>query len=202
MTFPKNKGRAREAPGLIHIIYHAMKPQKSPPKLTPKQAAFVREYLIDLNATQAAIRAGYSQKNADKIGPELLGKTRIKAEIQVVMDERAERLDITADRVLKEIAKLAFYDPRKLLKADGTPRSIHELDDNTAAAVAGIDIVTRGNEDLGYADIMKVKMADKTRNLELLGRHLKLFTDKIEVDVTDRLADRIKEARERAKNRN
>lgn len=110
------------------------------PKLTPKQAAFVREYLIDLNATQAAIRAGYSQKNADKIGPELLGKTRIKAEIQTVMDERAERLEITADRVLKEIAKLAFYDPRKLLKPDGTPRSIHELDDNTAAAVAGIRI--------------------------------------------------------------
>ncbi len=168
-------------------------------KLTPKQNAFVREYLIDLNATQAAIRAGYSPKTAEEQGYQLLRKTSVKAEIQTAMDERSQRSEITADRVLKEISRLAFFDPRKLLNADGTPKSIHELDDDTAAAVAGIDIVTRGNEDLGYADIMKVKLADKSKNLELLGRHLKLFTDKIEVDVSDSLADRIKEARERTK---
>lgn len=166
--------------------------------LTPKQSAFVREYLVDLNATQAAIRAGYSAKNAGKIGPELLGKTRIQAEIQIGMDKRAQRNDITADRVLKEIARLAFFDPRRLLNGDGTPKAIHELDDDTAAAVAGIDIVTKGNEDLGYADVMKIKLADKSKNLELLGRHLKLFTDKIEVDVGADLATRMKEARERS----
>jgi phage terminase small subunit len=172
-----------------------MKPQK----LTPKQSLFVREYLIDLNATQAAIRAGYSPKTAQEQSSRLLSNVMVQQGIQQGMDARAKRNDITSDRVLKEIARLAFFDPRKLLNADGTPKSIHELDDDTAAAVAGIDIVTRGNEDLGYADIMKVKLADKSKNLELLGRHLKLFTDKIEVDVSDSLADRIKEARERAK---
>lgn len=177
----------------------AIKGEAKERQLTPKQQMFVREYLIDLNATQAAIRAGYSAKNADKIGSELLGKTRVQQEIQAGMDRRADLVDISATRVLNEIAKLAFFDPRKLLNGDGTPKRVHELDDETAAAVAGIEIVTKGNDDLGYADIMKVKLADKSKNLELLGRHLKLFTDKIELDVGGELAQRMKEARERTR---
>ena len=167
--------------------------------LTPKQSAFVREYLIDLNATAAYKRAGYIAKgNAAEVNAtRLLRNAQVQAEIQVAMNQRSERIEITADRVLKEIARLAFFDPRRLLNGDGTPKAIHELDDDTAAAVAGIDIVTKGNEDLGYADILKIKLADKSKNLELLGRHLKLFTDKIEVDVGADLATRMKEARER-----
>ena len=76
--------------------------------MTPKQRLFVEEYLIDLNATQAAIRAGYSAKNADKIGSELLGKTRVAAAVMARMKVRSERLAIDADRVLQEIAKFAF----------------------------------------------------------------------------------------------
>lgn len=167
--------------------------------LTPKQTMFVQEYLVDLNATQAAIRAGYSAKTAEQQGSRLLMNVEVAAAVQAHMDKRATSTGITADRVLKEIAKLAFFDPRKLLRSDGTPVPIHELDDDTAAAVAGVDIVTKGNDDLGYADILKVKLADKSRNLELLGRHLKLFTDKIEVDVGDELAARMKEARERTR---
>lgn len=167
--------------------------------LTPKQSAFVREYLVDLNASAAYKRAGYIAKgNAAEVNAaRMLRNAQVQAEIQVAMNERAQRNDITADRVLKEIARLAFFDPRRLLNGDGTPKAIHELDDDTAAAVAGIDIVTKGNEDLGYADVMKIKLADKSKNLELLGRHLKLFTDKIEVDVGADLATRMKEARER-----
>lgn len=167
--------------------------------LTPKQSAFVREYLVDLNATAAYKRAGYIAKgNAAEVNAtRLLRNAQVQAEIQMAMNQRAQRNDITADRVLKEIARLAFFDPRRLLNGDGTPKAIHELDDDTAAAVAGIDIVTKGNEDLGYADILKIKLADKSKNLELLGRHLKLFTDKIEVDVGADLATRMKEARER-----
>lgn len=167
--------------------------------LTPKQDMFVREYLVDLNATQAAIRAGYSVKTAEEQGYQLLRKTSVQAAIQAGMDKRAVSVDISATRVLNEIAKLAFFDPRKLLNDDGTPKRIHELDDETAAAVAGIDIVTKGNDDLGYADIVKIKLADKSKNLELLGRHLKLFTDKIELDVGGELAQRMKEARERTR---
>jgi phage terminase small subunit len=168
-------------------------------ELTPKQQMFVREYLVDLNATQAAIRAGYSAKTAEEQGYQLLRKTSVQAAIQLGMDARAQSIEINATRVLKEIGRLAFFDPRKLLNADGTPKPIHELDDDTAAAVAGVEIVTKGNEDLGYADILKIKLADKSKNLEMLGRHLKLFTDKIEVDVGGELAQRMKEARERTR---
>lgn len=77
-------------------------------KLTAKQQTFVEEYLIDLNATQAAIRAGYSAKNADKIGSELLGKTRVAEAVSMAMAERSRRTGINQDRVLQEIAKLAL----------------------------------------------------------------------------------------------
>lgn len=77
-------------------------------KLTPKQQAFVDEYLIDLNATQAAIRAGYSEKNAHKIGPELIGKTRIAEALREAQKDRQERTFITQDRVIREIAENAF----------------------------------------------------------------------------------------------
>lgn len=77
-------------------------------KLTPKQQAFIDEYLIDLNATQAAIRAGYSEKNAHKIGPELLGKTRIAEALREAQKYRQERTCISQDRVIREIAENAF----------------------------------------------------------------------------------------------
>ena len=77
-------------------------------RLTDKQKRFVEEYLVDLNATQAAIRAGYSAKNADKIGHELLGKTRVSEAIHAAMDERSVRTGITQDRVLQELAAIGF----------------------------------------------------------------------------------------------
>ena len=76
--------------------------------LTEKQKRFVSEYLVDLNATQAAIRAGYSQKTADRIGAELLGKTWVAAEIQKEIKKREQRTNITQDRVLEELAAIAF----------------------------------------------------------------------------------------------
>lgn len=77
-------------------------------KLTAKQERFVEEYLVDLNATQAAIRAGYSQKTADRIGPELLGKTCVSESIQKARQRREQRTAITQDRVLKELEKVGF----------------------------------------------------------------------------------------------
>lgn len=106
--------------------------------LTPKQDMFVREYLIDLNATQAAIRAGYSPKTAYSIGEENLKKPEIAKAIQLGMDKRAEKAIITADEVLSNIRRLA--------------QKAEDMDDNGNALRAN----------------------------ELLGKHLKLFTDKIE----------------------
>lgn len=86
--------------------------------LTEKQKAFVREYLVDLNATQAAIRAGYSKKNADRIGPELLGKTCVSAAVSEALQKRAERTEITQDKVLEEIARYAFKEASDALDSD------------------------------------------------------------------------------------
>ena len=79
--------------------------------LTSKQQRFVEEYLIDLNATQACIRAGYSSRNADKIGSELLGKTGVSAAVERAKARRAARTEITQDRVLQELAAIGFADP-------------------------------------------------------------------------------------------
>ncbi len=78
--------------------------------LTPKQARFVEEYLLDLNATQAAIRAGYSARNADKIGPELLGKTRVAEAVKAAQQARSGRTEITQDEVIQGLKKEATLD--------------------------------------------------------------------------------------------
>jgi phage terminase small subunit len=83
--------------------------------LTDKQKMFVLEYLVDLNATQAAIRAGYSEKNADKIGPELIGNTRVQEAIQEAMKARSERTEITQDKVLRHWWSIATADPNEII---------------------------------------------------------------------------------------
>lgn len=84
--------------------------------LTDKQKAFVAEYLVDLNATQAAIRAGYSSKTAARIAVELLNKTQVAAAIQQAQAQREKRTLITADRVLTELARIAFADARAVVE--------------------------------------------------------------------------------------
>ena len=143
--------------------------------LKGKQQVFVDEYLKDLNATQAALRAGYSPKTAHRIGAENLQKPAIQLEIQQAMQDRSERTKITADRVLEEIARLSFFDPRKLFNSDGSPKPINELDDATAAAIAGIDAVNIGNSDVGIGQVLKYKIADKNTALEKLCKHLGLY---------------------------
>jgi phage terminase small subunit len=154
-------------------------------KLTLKQQMFVKEYLVDLNGTQAAIRAGYSERTATEIAHEYLRKPHIVVAVEEAMNKRAEKTGITAERVLNEIAKMAFLDPRKLFDSDGKPLHITALDDDTAASIAGLDVVTTGSQDAGFGEVMKIKLADKAKNLELLGRHLKLFTDKQEITGKD-----------------
>lgn len=150
-------------------------------ELTPKQARFVQEYLIDLNATQAAIRAGYSAKTAEWQGPQLLGKTHVAQAIQEGMKRRSERTEITQDRVLKEVARLAFLDIRKAFNTDGSLKPLHELDDDTAAAIAGMDVIEIGGGEDSLSALKKIKLSDKKGALELLMRHMGMLNDKVKL---------------------
>jgi phage terminase small subunit len=144
---------------------------------------FCLEYVKDGNATQAYIRAGYSEKGAGQSAERLLRNAEIKARIADLQERIASRLEITAERVLRETARLAFSDPRKFFNADGSLKPITELDDDTAAALASFESVEKavpGGEG-ATEQIRKFKVWDKAAALGLLGRHLKLFTEKLEV---------------------
>lgn len=169
-------------------------------KITPKQSAFVQEYLVDMNATQAAMRAGYSPKTAAKIGHELMRKSAIVEAINRAMASRAERTKITADRVLTELGHIGFSNIKNLFDKDGNLLPMHMLPDDVAASVASFDVLTSripGSDPAEVQYIVKIKLWGKPEALTLLGKHKKLFTDRIEVDVGDELAERIKAARQR-----
>ena len=148
-------------------------------KLTDKQKAFVSEYIIDLNATQAAIRAGYSPDTAQQIGSENLSKPVLQESIQKAMNKRAKRTEVTQDMVVAELAKIAFLDIRDAFDADGNLLAIKEMPEDVAKAIGGLDHTVIGDEDSKSGFTSKIKLIDKKGSLELLGRHLKMFTDKI-----------------------
>lgn len=150
--------------------------------MNERQAAFVREYLVDLNATQASIRAGYSKKTAASIGQENLRKPEIAAAIEKAMAKRAERTEITADRVLAEFAKLGFADVRRIFNAGGQLLDPTMMDDETAAAVQSVEVIVRRTpgEEKHVEHVHKIKLADKIGALTQIGRHLGMFTDKVE----------------------
>lgn len=163
---------------------------------------FCRAYIIDLNSRNAAISAGYSEKTAGSQGSRLLKNVKIKAQIEQLLHKQADKLDITAERVLAELAKMAFLDPRKFFNEDGSLKRVGELDDHTAASLAGIEH-EKLFEHFGKGQAKevgtttKIKIADKGINLERLGRHLKLFTDKIEHSGLEGLADKLHRVRQR-----
>ena len=156
--------------------------------MNQKQKAFATEYVIDYNATQAAIRAGYSKKTAYSMGQRLLKNVEVKKMIRELEEAASERTSITKDMVLKELAKIAFVDPRKLFDEEGRPKDIRFLDPDTAAALSSVDIYEEfdynGDEKelMGYTK--KYKWSDKLRALEMLGKHLGMFTDKVHVEGT------------------
>lgn len=150
--------------------------------MTPKQKLFVDEYLIDLNATQAAIRAGYSPNNADKIGSELLGKTRVSDAISKAMAERSRRTGINQDRILMELAKIALVNPANVVDFDEATILDSALPEDLAA-VASVKVKRFPTKE-GEGIEREIKFYDKTKALDLAGRHLGMFKDKLEVSGT------------------
>lgn len=154
--------------------------------LLPKQAKFVAEYLISGNATQAALAAGYSPKTAYKIGAENLKKPQIasllevkQSEIAARQDERLAAMELTQARVQREIARIAFFDPRKMFHADGRPKDVTELDDDTAACIVGLDVLEewegQGEDRVLVGHVKKYKIANKNVALDQASKILGMY---------------------------
>lgn len=150
--------------------------------MTPKQRRFVDEYLIDLNATQAAVRAGYAESSASDIGRQLLRKTPVASEIALRQSKIEEKAIVTREQVLRELLAIGMSDVRKLFDDKGNMIPINQLDDATAASIAGIESIEEyegvGENRTAVGMVRKIKRFDKTKALELLGRHLGLWEDK------------------------
>lgn len=146
-------------------------------ELTPRQALFVVEYLKDFNGKQAAIRAGYSKTGAEVTASRLLRGGKVSQAVAAKVNRIANRLEISAERVLQERARLAFFDVRKLLDATGKPKAIQDLDDDTAAAIQGLDVANIGSGEVGVGEVLKIKLADKNASLTALEKHLGLYRD-------------------------
>lgn len=147
-------------------------------RLSPKQAAFVAEYLKDLNATQAAIRAGYSAKTAASQGERLLRNVEVQRAIQAAQLARQQRTEITQDRIISELAKIAFGDPRDVMEWGPNGVKLRASSELTAEQAAQVLEVSETTSASGGS--LKLKKHDKVKALELLGRHLGIFTDKFE----------------------
>lgn len=149
-------------------------------KLTDKQQAFVHEYLIDLNATQAAIRAGYSVKTANEQGARLLANVSIQEAISKAMAERSKRTGVNQDRVVLELAKIAFVKMTDVVDSNGKIKQGASADD--LSCIESIKYKESDNEFGGSVE-REVKIASKLKALELLGKHLGMWNDKLDVNV-------------------
>jgi phage terminase small subunit len=168
-----------------------------------RRTRFVKEYLLDQNATRAAIAAGYSEKTAGAQASRLLKDVNVR---QAIDDQNAKvnaELDVSVERVKRELARLAFYDPLAFWNPNGTAKPLHEVDEDARRAIAGLDVAELFSGDgadrnlSGY--VKKFKLADKGANLERLGRHLAMFTDKVEFNVGEELLARLAAGRTRAR---
>ena len=160
------------------------------PDLTAKQARFVEEYMIDLNATQAAIRAGYSEKGAEVQGHRLLRNAKVAAAVADAKASRSERTEITADMVLRELALLGFANMQDYVRVTSSGEPYVDLSDMTREQAAAIsetlveDYVEGRGEDARQVRKVRIKFHDKKGALVEIGRHLGMFEkDKASVEI-------------------
>lgn len=150
-------------------------------KLTEKQQRFVEEYLIDLNATQAAIRAGYSVKTANEQGSQNLAKLSIQSAIAEAMAERSKRTGVNQDRVVQELARIAFVKATDIVDAEGRIKESATDDD-----LACIEVIKheKFTGEAGISERFEIRISSKLKALEMLGKHLGMWDDKQNVNVT------------------
>lgn len=166
--------------------------------LTPKQQKFVDEYMIDLNATQAAIRAGYSVNRASEIGYQLLRKTTVAEAIAAKQKKLAAKAEITAERIINELAKIAFADMGNYATWGSRGITLKESTDLTPDQTAAVSELSETVTESGGST--RFKLHDKKGALELLGKHLGMFKDRVELEVVGGIAEQLKAAREARNN--
>lgn len=157
-------------------------------ELNPKQKLFVAEYLKDKSATQAAIRAGYSEKTAHSQGPRLLGHVGVKTAIAEGLERLHKKLDISAERIREELARIAFADMADHVSVgtEGEVRikSFDEMPEGSSRCISGIKekrrILAGAGEDAILESTLEYKHHDKVKALELLGKDQGMFKDKVE----------------------
>jgi phage terminase small subunit len=165
-----------------------------------RERRFVDAYIVSHDAKASAIAAGYKASGAIVAGSRLLNRPHVKAEIERRLEKATSKADITAERVMQEYARIAFGDLRQFYNDDGTLKAIHELDDDAAAALAGVDIEeTIIADGAGVQRTKKIKRWDKTKALDSLARVLSMFNDT--VTVKGDFAEKLVKARERAQKR-
>lgn len=157
--------------------------------LTPKQEKFAQGLFAGLSQREAYKEAfnatNMKEKTIDEKACLLAGRDKIRARLEDLQSEIKERNMVTVERALQEYARLGFFDPRKLFNDDGSPKGIHELDDDTAAVLAGLEVIEiyegRGEDKQFVGYLKKYKLADKKGALDSMARHLGMFIDRTEV---------------------
>lgn len=161
--------------------------------MTDAQKRFCDEYLIDLNATRA-YKVAYPRckkdETANAASSRMLRNVKVQEYISEKQKEIEKRTEVTQDMVIKELAKIAFLDIRKLYTENGQLKNVADIDSDTAGAISSLETLEEyegyGDDREKIGDTQKVRLLDKTKALELLGRHLGIFNDKIDVNVKEK----------------
>lgn len=168
--------------------------------MNTRQELFVLEYRKDLNATKAAIRAGYSKKTAGQQGEALLRKPEIAKAVAEATERQLERAELSAARVLEEMRRLGFSNVQDLFDAHGDLKPIQDLTREQAACIASIEVVMK-NATAGDGKIdrvLKIKVWDKPKVMEMLGKHFALLTERVKIEADDNLVEALLAGRARA----
>ena len=156
-------------------------------QLTAKQTLFCQEYLVDLNASAACLRAGYATKNPDAVGAQLLAKPHVAGVVAVSMAKRAKRTEITADRVLKELARLGFVNMADFVTMDGSETPVLDFSRVTREQMAAVSEITQDTyldgkgEDAKVVKRTKIKLYDKNTALSQLAKNLGITPETLNI---------------------
>lgn len=142
--------------------------------MNEKHKRFSQEYIVDLNGKQAAIRTGYTESRAEVTASELLARKDVQDYILELKKERSERTEITADMVIKELAKLGFSDIKEYYESENKTIDVTKLENRLSAAISSIK-VTETEGDWGSKTVKEFKLHDKLSALDKIGKHLGIF---------------------------